>query len=166
MSVRTRFAPSPTGDLHLGGAWTALATWVVARRAGGECVLRIDDLDGPRVVAGSRARIEEDLRWLGLVWDDGPYLQSERTDAYERAIAKLVARGLVYPCDCSRTEIERIASAPHPGEERIYPGRCRDLDPRRPMRREPALRARDDARPVEILDAEHAFAAPTPSDDP
>jgi glutamyl-tRNA synthetase len=142
VSVRTRFAPSPTGDLHLGGAWTALASWVVARSAGGECVLRIDDLDGPRVVAGSRARIEEDLRWLGLVWDDGPYLQSERTDAYERALAKLVARGLVYPCDCSRTEIERIASAPHPGEERMYPGRCRDLDPRRPMRRQPALRAR------------------------
>ena len=142
MSVRTRFAPSPTGDLHLGGAWTALASWVVARRAGGKCVLRVEDLDRPRVVAGSQARIEEDLRWLGLDWDDGPYLQSERTDAYERAIAKLGAEGLVYPCDCSRTEIERIASAPHPGEERVYPGRCRDLDPRRPMRRRPALRVR------------------------
>jgi glutamyl-tRNA synthetase len=142
VSVRTRFAPSPTGDLHLGGAWTALSSWVVARRGRGKCVLRIEDLDGARVVAGAQARIEEDLRWLGLDWDDGPYLQSERTEAYERAIARLAAAGLVYPCDCSRTEIERIASAPHPGEERIYPGRCRDLDPLRPMRRRPALRVR------------------------
>src|SRR5579864_913510 len=72
--MRTRFAPSPTGDLHLGGAWTALASWVVARRAGGRTVLRVEDLDRPRAVPGSQARIEEDMRWLGLDWDEGPHL--------------------------------------------------------------------------------------------
>src|SRR5579871_5181407 len=105
--IRSRFAPSPTGDLHLGGAWTALASWAVARRqSGGALVLRIEDLDPPRVVAGSAERIVDDLRWLGLDWDEGPdvggprgpYVQSARHGAYEAAIASLAARGLVYPC--------------------------------------------------------------------
>lgn len=141
-ATRTRFAPSPTGDLHLGGAWTALASWVVARRAGGACVLRVEDLDPPRVVRGSQARIEDDLRWLGFDWDEGPVLQSERGALYDEAIAKLAARGLVYPCDCSRAEIARVASAPHAGEETLYPGLCRERDPAREMKRLPALRVR------------------------
>jgi len=141
-AVRTRFAPSPTGDLHLGGAWTALASWVIARRAGGRHVLRVEDLDPPRVVRGAEERILEDLRWLGLDWDEGPVRQSERGAIYEEAIARLAAQGLVYPCDCSRAEIARVASAPHPGEEAVYPGLCRDLDPSRPMKRQPALRVR------------------------
>jgi glutamyl-tRNA synthetase len=141
-TTRTRFAPSPTGDLHLGGAWTALASWVVARRSSGTFVLRIEDIDEPRVVDGSQARIEEDLRWLGLAWDEGPFLQSERTSLYEAAIAVLAASGLVYPCDCSRAEIARVASAPHPGDEVPYPGLCRERDPARPMRRAPSLRVR------------------------
>jgi glutamyl-tRNA synthetase len=140
--VRTRFAPSPTGDLHLGGAWTALASWVVARRAGGESALRVEDLDVPRVVSGSRERIEEDLRWLGLDWDGAPVLQSDRLALYDRALAQLSDAGLVYPCDCSRAEIARAASAPHEGEETVYPGLCRDRDPGRPMKREPSLRVR------------------------
>jgi glutamyl-tRNA synthetase len=141
--VRTRFAPSPTGDLHLGGAWTALASWVVARRAPeGEHVMRVEDLDPPRVVAGAEARILDDLRWLGLDWDGDVVRQSARGAAYEAAIAALAARGLVYPCDCSRAEIARVASAPHAGEETVYPGLCRDRDPARPMKREPALRVR------------------------
>jgi glutamyl-tRNA synthetase len=142
VSVRTRFAPSPTGDLHLGGAWTALASWVLARRSRGAHVLRVEDLDPPRVVAGSAARIEDDLRWLGLDWDEGPVLQSARGALYEEAIATLASQGLVYPCDCSRAEIARVASAPHPGEEAIYPGSCRALDPAREMKRQPALRVR------------------------
>lgn len=143
MATRTRFAPSPTGDLHLGGAWTALASWVVARREpGGVNVLRVEDLDPPRVVAGSEARIEEDLRWLGLTWEEEAPRQSERSAAYEAAIATLAAAGLVYPCDCSRAEIARAASAPHAGEETVYPGTCRDADPARPMKRPPALRVR------------------------
>ena len=152
MTARTRFAPSPTGDLHLGGAWTALASWVVARRAGGVTVLRIEDIDRPRVVPGSQARIEEDLRWLGLDWDDGPHRQSERSEAYEQALEILATEGLVYPCDCSRTEIARVASAPHAGEETVYPGTCRDRDPSRRMKRLPALRVRAPSDVVEYHD--------------
>jgi glutamyl-tRNA synthetase len=143
VTVRTRFAPSPTGDLHLGGAWTALASWVVARRAPeGASLLRFEDLDLARVVPGSRGRIEEDLLWLGLDWDEAPVAQSERSAHYEQAVATLAARGLVYPCDCSRAEIARAASAPHEGEEAVYPGFCRDRDPSRPMKRPPAIRVR------------------------
>jgi glutamyl-tRNA synthetase len=145
VTLRTRFAPSPTGDLHLGGAWTALASWVLARRdasASSAATLRFEDLDVARVVAGSRARIEEDLRWLGLDWDEEPVQQSDRGALYEQAIATLAAQGLVYPCDCSRAELARAASAPHEGEEAVYPGFCRDRDPGRPMKRPPALRIR------------------------
>jgi glutamyl-tRNA synthetase len=148
--IRTRFAPSPTGDLHLGSAWTALASWAVARADGGEVVLRVEDLDPPRVVRGSAERILDDLRWLGLDWDEGPdvggsfapYTQSERGALYEAALRDLTARGLVYPCDCSRAEIARVASAPHPGDEAVYPGTCRDAPTDRAFKREPAMRLR------------------------
>ena len=141
-TTRTRFAPSPTGDLHLGGAWTALASWVLARRTAGTVVLRVEDIDFPRVLPGAQVRIEEDLRWLGFDWDEGPFLQSERTSLYEAAITHLAKNGLVYPCDCSRSEIAGVASAPHAGEEVRYPGLCRNRDPARRMRRAPALRVR------------------------
>jgi glutamyl-tRNA synthetase len=151
--IRTRFAPSPTGDLHLGGAWTALASWVLARRAGGAFVVRVEDLDPPRTVRGSAERIADDLAWLGLGWDEGPgvpreralhapYEQSARGALYTAALDDLGRRGLTYPCDCSRAEIARAASAPHTGEETRYPGTCRDRDPARAMKREPALRLR------------------------
>jgi glutamyl-tRNA synthetase len=150
--IRTRFAPSPTGDLHLGGVWVALASWTMAREGGGVLVLRIEDIDRPRVVEGSEANILEDLRWLGIFWDEGPdvggpwapYRQSERAPAYEAALTTLAAQGLTYPCDCSRAEIARSASAPHAGEEARYPGTCRDRDPHRPFRRDPAVRLRLD----------------------
>ena len=113
-------------------------------------MLRIEDIDTPRVVHGSAARIMEDLEWLGLDWDEGPILQSSRAARYEAAIETLRARGLVYPCDCSRAEIARAASAPHAGEETIYPGICRERDARRAFKRPPALRLRvpDGARVV------------------
>jgi glutamyl-tRNA synthetase len=114
----------------------------VARRAGGAALLRIEDLDIPRVVAGAEAAIERDLRWLGLDWDETPVRQSERLERYEEAIERLHARGLVYPCDCSRADIARLASAPHAGEETPYPGTCRRSDPERPMKRAPSLRIR------------------------
>jgi glutamyl-tRNA synthetase len=136
--IRSRFAPSPTGDLHLGGAWTALAAWAFARHAGGATVLRVEDIDTPRVVRGAAARIAEDLAWMGLDWDEGPIVQSARTAVYEAALAKLDT----YSCDCSRAEIARVASAPHAGEELVYPGTCRDLDPNREMKRAPAIRLR------------------------
>jgi glutamyl-tRNA synthetase len=128
--------------LHLGGVWTALASWVVARSSAGQFLLRVEDLDTPRVVAGAEAAIENDLRWLGLTSDGSVVRQSDRSAAYDGALERLAARGLVYPCDCSRAEIARVASAPHAGEETTYPGFCRERDPGRPMKRPPALRAR------------------------
>lgn len=138
--VRTRFAPSPTGELHLGGAWTALASWVMARRVGGTVILRIEDLDSARVNPQSEQAIMRDLRWLGLDWDGEPMRQSARGARYEEAIARLARQGLVYPCDCSRAEIARAVAAPHAGEDVVYPGVCRNRDPSRPMKRSPALR--------------------------
>jgi len=137
VSVRGRFAPSPTGAAHLGNASTALLAWASARAAGGRFVLRVEDLDGPRVQPGCEAEILSDLRWLGLDWDEGPdvggpvgpYRQSERFASYERAFETLRARGNVYPCFCSRKDVAAAASAPQePGDEVRYPGTCRDLD--------------------------------------
>lgn len=140
--TRTRFAPSPTGDLHVGGAWTALASWALARKdPSGSSVMRVEDIDTPRVVAGSEARILEDLAWLGFDYDEHE-TQSKRIAIYEDALAKLKAAGLTYECDCSRAEIARAASAPHPGEELVYPGTCRDAPPDRRMKRDPAIRLR------------------------
>lgn len=138
--VRTRFAPSPTGDLHLGGAWAALASWAVARAARGVVVLRVEDIDTPRVVAGSEARILDDLAWLGLTADEGPHRQSARTALYEEALAELSRQGRLYACDCSRADIARAASAPHPGEEVRYPGTCRDKAPARSLKKDAAIR--------------------------
>ncbi len=134
---RGRFAPSPTGNLHLGSARTALAAWLVARAGGGSFVLRMEDLDRPRVVPGAAERICEDLRWLGLDWDEGPdvggihapYRQSERSALYGQALDRLSSLGLTYPCFCSRADVARAASAPHgPADDGpAYPGSCRDL---------------------------------------
>lgn len=141
----TRFAPSPTGDLHLGGVWTALASWALARAVGGRTLLRVEDIDTPRVVEGAAERILSDLRWLGFDWDEGPVYQSARTSVYEASLARLEAAGLTYPCDCSRAEIARAASAPHAGEEgkeALYPGTCRDAPRDRRFKRLPAIRLR------------------------
>jgi glutamyl-tRNA synthetase len=160
---RGRFAPSPTGDLHLGSVATALVAWLTARARRGILVLRVEDLDGPRVVAGAEARQIDDLRWLGLDWDEGPdaggpygpYRQSERGARYEAALARLDAAGLVYRCDCSRAEIARIASAPHPGDEGPrYPGTCRPHGmAARAWRRPPAVRLAVPDRVVTVADA-------------
>jgi hypothetical protein len=109
LTVRVRFAPSPTGRLHLGNVRIAAFNWLFARRHGGRFILRVEDTDVERTIAGSEQGILEDLRWLGLDWDEGPdvggpfgpYLQSERFPRYERAAADLLARGLAYPCCCS-----------------------------------------------------------------
>jgi glutamyl-tRNA synthetase len=148
---RGRFAPSPTGDLHLGSAAAALFCAAAARRAGGRLVVRMEDLDTPRVLPGKDAAILDDLRWLGLRWDEGPdreggpaspYVQSQRLPLYAAAADLLAARGLTYLCDCSRAEIARVASAPHAGDEGPrYPGTCRPHGMKdRPFRRAPALR--------------------------
>jgi glutamyl-tRNA synthetase len=131
-AYRGRFAPSPTGAVHLGTARTALVAWLRARSVGGAFVLRMEDLDGPRVRVGAAEAILADLRWLGLDWDEGPdvggphapYVQSACTSLYEDALARLRAAGRVYPCTCTRKELAESASAPH-GEEPVYPGTCR-----------------------------------------
>ncbi len=122
-----RYAPSPTGDLHLGNALAALGAWARARRAGGTCLLRMEDLDAARVVAGSAAGIVDDLRALGLVFDGDVVVQSERRALYEAALARLIDDGRIYACACSRKDLARAASAPHAGEEGPpYPGTCRE----------------------------------------
>ena len=121
----TRLAPSPTGAQHLGNARTYLIAWLLARRAGGRVVLRIEDIDSPRVKPGAAAQALADLRWLGLDWDDGPFIQTRRLPLYEAALRRLQAQELVYPCTCTRSDVEQAASAPHPeGAEAVYTGTC------------------------------------------
>jgi glutamyl-tRNA synthetase len=133
--IRGRYAPSPTGELHLGNVRTALVAWLGVRAARGTFVMRVEDLDPPRIIPGAEARILEDLRWLGMDWDEGPdvggphapYRQSERYDHFRTALARLQAAGRLYGCTCSRADLKRLASAPHVGEEGpVYPGLCRD----------------------------------------
>ncbi len=128
-----RLAPSPTGGLHLGHARTFLIAWLAARHAGGRVILRIEDLDATRARNEAREGALVDLRWLGLEWDEGPdvggprapYVQSQRSSFYEAALDRLKATESIYPCTCTRADIERAASAPHPEEEGpSYPGTC------------------------------------------
>ncbi len=128
MIVRTRFAPSPTGHLHLGHALAAQVAHDLARKAGGVFLLRHEDIDGPRVRPEFYQAIEADLKWLGLAWDGEPLRQTSRIAAYDNALRALQARSLVYPCFCTRREIQdewaRMASAPHGSEGPVYPGTC------------------------------------------
>ncbi|MEN9541344.1 MAG: hypothetical protein RLZZ459_1435 [Cyanobacteriota bacterium] len=120
---RGRYAPSPTGPLHLGNLRTALLAWLVTRLQGGEWLLRIDDLDTPRNRLGAEARIQADLNWLGLNWDGPLIRQSERRGLYATVLSELRRAGLLYPCRCSRRLLADI-SAPH-GQAPVYPGFCR-----------------------------------------
>ncbi len=129
--VRTRFAPSPTGRLHLGHVLAAQVAHDLARREGGGFLLRHEDIDGTRVREEYYAGIEEDLRWLGLAWDGPALRQSTRIAAYEGALERLRAMGLVYPCYCTRREIQdevgAMVAAPQGPEGPLYPGTCRGL---------------------------------------
>lgn len=137
VSIRGRYAPSPTGRLHLGNLRTALLAWLFARKSGGGFVLRIEDLDQPRTVPGAAGKIIEDLQWLGIDWDEGPdvggpfapYTQSERIDIYQEQMEKLTEAGLTYECFCSRADIAQSASAPQEGASSVvrYSGSCRNL---------------------------------------
>ncbi len=145
-----RFAPSPTGQLHLGNLRTALLAWLFARSAGARFLVRVEDLDRSRVRPGVEEAQFSDLRALGLDWDGPAVRQSERMELYEEAIARLDADELLYPCYCTRAEIRSAASAPHgiSASDR-YPGTCRELTgAQRAMReasgRPPALRMRSD----------------------
>jgi glutamyl-tRNA synthetase len=125
MSSDGRFAPSPTGSLHVGNLRTALLAWLFARTAGARFLVRMEDLDQGRVVAGSAEQQLGDLRALGLDWDGEVVYQSNRHHAYEAAIERLLAEGRLYECFCTRAEIRAAASAPHgPLPEGAYPGTC------------------------------------------
>lgn len=128
-----RLAPSPTGAQHVGNARTYLLAWLSIRSRGGRVILRIEDIDSPRVKAGAAQQAIDDLRWLGLDWDEGPdvggpnapYVQTEHIDSYREALSRLQRDERVYPCTCTRTDIESAASAPHVEHEGpIYPGTC------------------------------------------
>jgi len=127
----TRFAPSPTGRLHLGHAYSALFAHSLAKAAGGRFLLRIEDIDQGRCRAEFEGAIYDDLAWLGLDWEGPVRRQSEHLDSYRAALDRLVAEELVYPCFCSRKEIQveiaRAASAPHGPEGPLYPGICREI---------------------------------------
>ncbi len=123
----TRFAPSPTGDLHLGHAYSAVLAHAAARGAGGTFRIRIDDIDGSRSREAYVAASLADLAWLGLDWDGDPVRQSARLGDYAAALDMLRARGLVYPCFCTRADIAASLAAPHGPSGTIYPGTCRQL---------------------------------------
>ena len=154
MECLGRFAPSPSGRIHLGNILCCLLAWLSARQKGGRVLLRIEDLDTARCPRRYADQMEEDLKWLGLTWDvgpgkeeaDGPYYQSERTAIYQAALEKLEEMGLVYPCFCTRAELH-AASAPHRSDgQTVYPGTCRHLTAdeaaERAKKRAPALRLR------------------------
>jgi glutamyl-tRNA synthetase len=154
-----RFAPSPTGDLHLGNLRTALLAWLFARSAGARFGLRIEDLDTASVRPAFYARQPADLAALGLHWDGDIVRQSDRLDRYRDAIARLEADGETYSCYCTRREIQEAASAPNgPAPDGAYPGTCRRLTAwqraeREAAGRRPALRLRGDGVRVSFVDA-------------
>lgn len=122
-----RFAPSPSGRMHLGNVFSALLSWLSVRSQGGELILRIEDLDPDRCRPEYAETLKDDLRWLGLTWDREQIPQSRRTDAYAQAFDRLHELGLVYPCYCTRGELH-AASAPHASDGRVlYAGTCRSL---------------------------------------
>jgi len=125
--IVTRFAPSPTGALHLGHAYAALTAEAAAREAGGRFLLRIEDIDRTRCRPAFVAGLLADLAWLGLRWEQPVRVQSEHFAEYQAALDQLAARGLLYPCFCTRKDIAAAATAPHGPEGLIYPGICRGL---------------------------------------
>ena len=142
---RGRLAPSPTGNLHLGNAFAFLMAWLDMRSQGGTLLLRMEDIDPARSRSDFAVSLMEDLRWLGLNWDEGPdrsgptgsYVQSERFSQYDALLRDFERRGLLYPCYCTRKELRTLASAPHIGDEGApYPGLCRNLEADRRARLE------------------------------
>ncbi len=141
--IRTRFAPSPTGFLHIGGARTALFCWLAARATGGQFILRIEDTDRERSTAESVQAIIDGMSWLGLDADEGPYYQSARMDRYRERVDQLLAEGKAYRCYCSRERLQRLREeAMAAGEKPRYDGHCRDLE-NPPEGVEPVIRFRN-----------------------
>ena len=151
-----RFAPSPSGRMHLGNLWSCLLAWLAARSAGGGMVLRLEDLDPDRCRREYCDQVMRDLEWLGLDWDGEPVYQSRRTDAYAQAFQKLEEQGLIYPCFCTRSE-RLAASAPHRSDgAAVYDGRCARLTPEQrealSRTRRPAWRVRVPEKTITFSD--------------
>jgi glutamyl-tRNA synthetase len=151
-----RFAPTPSGELHLGNALSALLCWLSVRSQKGTLVMRVENLDVERTAGCLTEGILSDLRWLGLDWDDGPYFQSERTPFYEQCLQKRIDQGLIYPCFCGRAELH-ASRAPHDSDGTyVYSGKCRGLSAEEvaeKMRERPgALRVRVPAETVALVD--------------
>ena len=145
MGVTGRFAPTPSGRLHLGNLLCAMLAYLSARSAGGKFLLRIEDLDAPRCPARLSRQCVEDLTYLGFSWDEPPLYQSERTAVYEQALSRLLKQGLIYPCFCTRAQLHE--AAPNEGDTQfVYGGACRNLSAQeaaaRALTRRPALRVR------------------------
>jgi glutamyl-Q tRNA(Asp) synthetase len=164
--VVTRFAPSPTGKLHVGHGWSALLAMDFARANGGLFRLRIEDIDGTRNRPEHVAGIAEDLNWLGVTWDGELVFQSERLDLYDAALERLRHMDLLYPCFCTRADIAASASAPHGPEGPVYPGTCRALPSPERERRvaagEPHAWRLDMAKAIATIGELHWKAAPFP----
>ena len=161
-TLRGRFAPSPSGRMHLGNAWSALLAWLSVRSRGGTMVLRLEDLDPDRCKRPLCDGVEEDLRWLGLDWDEGGsaggpgFYQSQRSEIYRAALEQLEQQGLLYPCFCTRGQLH-APNAPHRSDgEVIYPGTCRDLSAEertvRARTRHPAVRIRVPNKEIGFVD--------------
>src|SRR4030081_2813968 len=127
-AVRVRYAPSPTGALHLGGARTALFNYLFARQKGGQFLLRIEDTDRARLKPGSQEQIEEGLQWLGMTWDETPLIQSERKAIYQQAAAQLLESGAAYRCFCTPERLDQMRPKQGPRHEpERYDRRCRSI---------------------------------------
>ena len=154
----TRLAPSPTGALHVGNARTFVINCLLARQRGWRTLLRVEDLDGPRVKPAAEQQMLQELRWLGLGWEEPVVHQSRRGEAYAAALAKLAECGAAYPCACSRKDIEAAGSAPHQGDAHaVYPGTCRGrfssaAEAQAKSGRVAAWRLRVGGKPIEVRD--------------
>lgn len=160
--MKGRFAPSPSGRMHLGNVYSAVLSWLSAKSQGGEWLLRIEDLDTQRCKPEYALQIEDDLRWMGLVWDEGgstggpsgPYYQSQRNAIYQNELEKLHSKGLLYPCYCTRADI-MASSAPHQTDGQVvYSGRCRTLSENQRIELE---KVRKPATRLMVEDAEICF---------
>lgn len=161
--MKGRFAPSPSGRMHLGNVYSAVLSWLSAKSQGGEWILRIEDLDRQRCKPEYAAQLEDDLLWLGLKWDEGgsaggpngPYYQSRRNEIYQNELEKLRSKGLLYPCYCTRADI-MASSAPHSSDGQvIYGGHCRNLSNSQRIELE---KERKPATRLMVEDAEICFA--------
>ena len=150
-----RFAPSPTGRMHAGNIFAALVQWLIVRKLGGRIVLRIEDLDIARSRSSFADQVQRDFEALGLTWDEGPYYQQGREEAYRAAYAAIERECNVYPCFCTRADLHAL-SAPHRGEKLVYPGTCRNLTEGeralRSLEREPSYRVEVPARTYALDD--------------